>query len=229
MLVLLDIDGTLLHGESTAQVESLIAAARACSGCPVTRADWDAIEIAGRTDMWIARRMLKRHGLSDAAIDALRPSMIEYESARFSEIAPRRLAPSAVAGAAPALRQLASAGVSLALLTGNLEQIAHAKIEMAGFAGLFERGQGAFGSDAEERNLLVPFALARAEPTTQACVVGDTPFDIACARAGGVAAIAVASGSFTEAELSDADVVLASVAELERGLLALGWRLNNQP
>jgi phosphoglycolate phosphatase len=45
-------------------------------------------------------------------------------------------------------------------------------------------------------------------------VIGDTPRDIACARADEVRCIAVATGPFTTAELADADVVLASAHEL---------------
>ena len=45
-------------------------------------------------------------------------------------------------------------------------------------------------------------------------IIGDTPRDIACARADGVRCIAVATGPFTAAQLADADVVLESAHEL---------------
>jgi phosphoglycolate phosphatase-like HAD superfamily hydrolase len=47
-------------------------------------------------------------------------------------------------------------------------------------------------------------------------VIGDTPRDIACARADGVRCIAVASGPFSEDELSGADCVAADTRELGR-------------
>jgi phosphoglycolate phosphatase-like HAD superfamily hydrolase len=48
-------------------------------------------------------------------------------------------------------------------------------------------------------------------------VIGDTPADIACARADGCAVIAVATGPFDADELADAD----AVADDAHGLLAL--------
>ncbi len=60
---------------------------------------------------------------------------------------------------------------------------------------------GAFGSDAEDRDLLIPIARVRAArlfgpEATRApvVVIGDTPLDVQCARAGGARVIAVATG-----------------------------------
>jgi phosphoglycolate phosphatase-like HAD superfamily hydrolase len=107
-------------------------------------------------------------------------------------------------------------GVRLAVLTGNLEPIAHLKLARAGLGRFFESGQGGFGSDREDRTELPAIARARAGdyPRAQTVVIGDTPRDIACARADGVRCIAVATGPFTAAQLADADVVLESAHEL---------------
>ena len=51
-------------------------------------------------------------------------------------------------------------------------------------------------------------------PREQTVVIGDTPLDIACARADGVRCIAVTTGSFGADELTDADSVASSPAEL---------------
>ena len=71
-------------------------------------------------------------------------------------------------------------------------------------------GQGGFGSDAEDRDELPPIARARAGgyPRERTIVIGDTPLDIACARADGVRVLAVATGIFAADELSDADAVV---------------------
>jgi phosphoglycolate phosphatase len=57
-------------------------------------------------------------------------------------------------------------------------------------------------------------------------VIGDTPRDIACARADGVRCLAVASGPFDQNELSDADKVVADTGgirvALEELLVAVG-------
>jgi phosphoglycolate phosphatase-like HAD superfamily hydrolase len=51
-------------------------------------------------------------------------------------------------------------------------------------------------------------------------VVGDTPHDIACARAAGAVAVAVATGSFTADELGEhgADIVFDDLSARERFL-----------
>ena len=49
-------------------------------------------------------------------------------------------------------------------------------------------------------------------------IIGDTPRDIACARADGVRCIAVATGPFTAAQLPGADVVLDSARDLLNAL-----------
>jgi phosphoglycolate phosphatase-like HAD superfamily hydrolase len=50
-------------------------------------------------------------------------------------------------------------------------------------------------------------------------VIGDTPRDIACARADGVGCVAVATGPFRAEDLVGADGVVAGASEL-RAVLA---------
>lgn len=115
------------------------------------------------------------------------------------------------------------------LLTGNFEPVARLKLERAGIGSYFARGQGAFGSDAEDRNELPAIARARAGrvdggtpwPRERTVIIGDTPRDIDAARADRLRCVAVATGPFTVGELADADFVAADgheVAEVLRGL-----------
>jgi phosphoglycolate phosphatase len=77
-------------------------------------------------------------------------------------------------------------------------------------AGLWERfAIGGYGSDSEERDHLPGIALERARmhwratlAAEQAVIVGDTPRDVKCARAGGTRVLAVATGRFSAAELA---------------------------
>jgi len=71
------------------------------------------------------------------------------------------------------------------------------------------------------RNELGPHAKRRAKerhgeefPPERIFVIGDTPHDIACARAIGAKAIAVATGAFTEKQLKEcgADAVFTDLA-----------------
>jgi phosphoglycolate phosphatase-like HAD superfamily hydrolase len=112
-----------------------------------------------------------------------------------------------------------------ALLTGNFEPIARLKLERAGIGHHFAHGQGAFGSDHEDRAALPPIARRRAavngrpHPRERTVVIGDTPSDVACARADGVRCLAVASGPYPAEDLHGADAVAADAGELA-GLLA---------
>jgi phosphoglycolate phosphatase-like HAD superfamily hydrolase len=108
----------------------------------------------------------------------------------------------------------------LALLTGNLEPIARLKLDRAGLGAFFARGQGAFGSDDEDRAALPAIARGRAGsgdepyPRRGTVVIGDTPRDVACAHGDGVRCVAVATGPYPPEALSAADAVARDAAEL---------------
>ena len=95
--------------------------------------------------------------------------------------------------------------VRCSLVTGNYEPVARLKLARAGLDRHFAPGQGGFGSDAESRDALPAVARARAgghTARTHDSVVGDTPLDIACARADGLRVLAVATGPHPASELS---------------------------
>ena len=115
--------------------------------------------------------------------------------------------------------------VDLALLTGNLECVARLKVDRAGIGRHFARGEGAYGSDSEDRTDLPEIARARHArpdgtpyPREQTVIIGDTPRDIACARADGIHVIAIATGPFRPADLSAADVVVDMAREIPAAL-----------
>ena len=215
MLVLLDIDGTLLHGSPRAHTAALVAAMREVHGVPAEADDLAVIRPGGRTDQEIARLVLRRHGVDDDAITAAMPRWMDRAAARYADEEARHPGSAVPPDAPAALGRMRRAGGSLALLTGNLEPIARAKMARAGLGAWFQKGEGAFGSDHERRDALVPIALARAaaagEPPAGVVVVGDTPRDIACARAGGARCVAVATGPHPARELAAADAVAADL------------------
>ena len=95
----------------------------------------------------------------------------------------------------PRLTRLQEGGVRLALLTGNPEAMARARMERLGLAAFFPQGQGAFGCDAEDRVELLAIARERAGdwPAGRTVEIGDTPRDVESAHAAGVRAIHVRS------------------------------------
>jgi phosphoglycolate phosphatase-like HAD superfamily hydrolase len=84
---------------------------------------------------------------------------------------------------------------------------------------------GAFGDDAEDRNLLGPVAMRRMTQATgrtysveEVIVIGDTPKDISCAHAIGARCLAVGTGHFQAEALRVHQpwLCLESLAETER-------------
>jgi phosphoglycolate phosphatase len=225
MLLLFDIDGTLLLQTSAPHRLALLEALEVVYG--VADPGAHRVAAAGRTDTQIARDIARACGVDDQRFDERIPQL----EAKCAELFERECAPSLVANVAPGMTELLAAlartpDVKLSLLTGNYERVARVKLERAGIGRYFEPGQGAFGSDSEQRELLGPIARARAGSATEpyprddTTIIGDTPLDIACARADGLRVIAVATGPYHVEDLADADAVAPNAHALP-GLLGL--------
>lgn len=225
MLLLFDIDGTLLLKAADAHRDALLAAVR-----EVHHVEPDArhLDTAGRTDGEIARQILLRAGVDPAAIDAHADDVRDAACAAYARLCPADLSAHVAPGVGALLDTLAADDThTLSLVTGNLEPIARLKLNRAGIGRHFPRGQGGFGSDHEDRAALPAVARHRAgrphrpHPREDTVVIGDTPLDIQCAQADGVRCVAVATGQFRPDELADADVVVRAAAEIPAALAAL--------
>jgi phosphoglycolate phosphatase len=220
-LLLFDIDGTLLRRATAEHREALHSAIEEVHGIEIPN---ETVSYAGRTDLEIARAILTRAGVEAAAIAAGQAAVRDIACDRYALLAPESLRDRVAPGVPELLDELAPRpDVRLSLLTGNLEPIARLKLRRAGLLDYFPAGQGAYGSDGEDRATLPAIARVRAGsperpfPVKDTVVIGDTPADIACARADGCTAVAVASGPFDAEELAAAD----AVADDAHGLLAL--------
>ncbi|HEX3872835.1 MAG TPA: haloacid dehalogenase-like hydrolase [Solirubrobacteraceae bacterium] len=208
VLLLFDIDGTLLIRASEAHRDAIHDGLRETFGVADPAAV--RVEAAGRTDSAIARGILEALS-ADAGFDA------EHDRFRAACVAAyeRRCPPTLETYVAPGMAELLDglSGARPSLVTGNYEPIARLKLARAGLGHHFAAGQGGFGSDAEDRALLPEIARRRAgsggvpHPRDRTIVIGDTPRDIACARADGVRVFAVATGPFPAAALGAADAV----------------------
>jgi phosphoglycolate phosphatase len=121
-------------------------------------------------------------------------------------------------GAEAALRALATVdGIHQTVLTGNIAPNARLKLAAFGLDQYLDLEAGAYGSEHSDRRHLLPLAWRhqrelrgmeyRPEDTW---IVGDTPRDLECARAGGARCLLLASGRYDFAELGalGADFVL---------------------
>ncbi|MCD6727690.1 MAG: haloacid dehalogenase-like hydrolase [Solirubrobacteraceae bacterium] len=228
MLVLFDIDGTLLIRGAVEHAAALHDAIEQTWGLDLRGV---RVPVGGRTDPEIARQTLLVGGVDASRIDERLPLFRERLVARYAELVPDDLSDRLAPGARRALEELAVRGARLSLVTGNLEGVARLKLRAAGIGGLFTAGQGGFGSDSEDRTDLPAIARVRAGrawngglawPRARAVVVGDTPRDIACARADGLRVVCVPTGPHPEDDLVGADALIGSLAELREALVRLG-------
>lgn len=227
VLFLIDIDGTLLQGTEPIVGAAMSAALREVHGVDTT-AIRTQIATSGRTDGEIARAILLDAGVSVERIDALAERVRERCSEWAARLLPGDLSGSVLPGVREEVEWLTEqSDALLALLTGNYEAIARLKVARAGIGEFFPAGQGAFGSDAEERTALPAIARRRAGtgsvpyPRNDTIVIGDTPRDIASARADGLRCVAVASGPYGAEALADADAVVPDAAHVRLALRSL--------
>jgi phosphoglycolate phosphatase-like HAD superfamily hydrolase len=226
-LILFDIDGTLV----TTGGAGMRAMNRAFAAmCGIDDA-LDGIPLAGRTDRVIVRDALARvfpGEIADGWLDEFRNTycgLLDEELAVGTRPGKRVLP-----GVESLLESLVTrADVRLALLTGNFARAARIKLGHFGLWDFFSCG--AFGDTHVDRNALLDVALEAVQareaisvPHARVYVVGDTPHDVACARAGGARAIAVATGIVSAEELqkSGADVVLPDLSNTRDVLCTLG-------
>ncbi|HEY5428233.1 MAG TPA: haloacid dehalogenase-like hydrolase [Solirubrobacteraceae bacterium] len=226
LLLLFDIDGTLLHRAAAAHSDALHEALRQVHGVD-TRAVRAQISPAGRTDGDIARLLLLGAGVSARAIDegvvAVRAACCEA----YARLCPPDLSDKVLPAIADLLTWLdARADVRLSLVTGNYEPVARLKLTRAGLGRHFPSGQGGFGSDSDDRAALPGIARQRAgvngvpHSRRRTLVIGDTPRDIACARADEIRCLAVTTGPYEASELSQADGVATDPGQLRELLEA---------
>jgi len=219
-LVLFDIDGTLvLTGGAglramTRACEEIVGHADALTGIPV----------AGRTDWIILHDTLARMGrqLDESLFAQLRDRYLIHLREEIER--PGRGFNGALPGVSELLEALhARADVVLGLLTGNFQAGAQIKLQRYDLWRYFRCG--AFGDDAADRNALVPVALERANACgvpalspSDVIVVGDTPYDVACAQAVGATPVGVATGGFTADQLRQcgAAVVFETLEDTDR-------------
>jgi phosphoglycolate phosphatase len=213
VLVLFDIDGTLLLRASREHASALRAALASVYGARAS----EPLSAAGRTDTEIARELATAAGVGRERFDAGLPRLRELTVELFTRGCPASLEDRVAPGMTDLLDRLsAREDVRCSLVTGNYEAVARLKLERAGIGHHFAAGQGAFGSDAEHRADLPPIARARAGGIARerTIVVGDTPRDVACARADRLRVLAVATGPHPAADLLDADGVARDGFEL---------------
>ncbi|MBI5057121.1 MAG: HAD hydrolase-like protein [Nitrospirae bacterium] len=211
-LVLFDIDGTLITagGAGTRSLNMAFHALFNIEGA------FKNITMAGKTDIQIIKEGLGTHGFSmDGNVKRMQETYL-----RFLQIEINNPMKKIKPGIKETLDLLRAMEMPLGLLTGNLEGGARIKLHPFGLNEYFP--DGAFGSDDEDRDRLLPIAIEKFsrmgfEFTPRECiVVGDTPRDVRCAKIHGAHCIAVATGPYSKEELlkTGADIVFDSLEDV---------------
>jgi phosphoglycolate phosphatase-like HAD superfamily hydrolase len=194
-IALFDVDGTLCDTGGAGRRAFLWAVEQTLE----TKIDGARVSFAGRTDLAILYDILTLAGVPN--VDA---PLVETVISRYLERLDFELATGPAGRVYPGIREILERleedpEFAVGLLTGNVEAAAQRKLAQFGIAGAFDFG--AYGSDDADRDRLVPIARRRAVERlgpelvdAPIVVIGDTPHDIRCARAGAAAAVAVATG-----------------------------------
>lgn len=193
--VLFDIDGTILNCNNAGR-SALIKATLDVFG---TIGRMDVIDFQGKTDPLILKESLAIMGFSDIDIeeksDLLKKSYFLHlqQSIKKHQVI---LFP----GIREILEELSDRGdVMLGLLTGNFTESAKIKLDSHNLNGYFKFG--AYGDDAPIRNLLPEVAQKRIEEQfdlkidfRDTIIIGDTIYDVRCAKYSGAVSVAVGTG-----------------------------------
>lgn len=237
MLLLFDIDGTLLRTYGLG-IRAIEQAGRELFG---PRFTLDGVETAGRLDPLIFADAMTRVG-----IDVTRERILQLRDAYAREmILLLEQEPSATV-AMPGVHELLAAlherarGVmrdgthlTLGVLTGNFALTGQAKMRACAIDP-FQFQVNVWGDDSPHeppaREHLVAVGIERSAGhrggTTPAgrevIVIGDTPHDVACAKANGCRSLAVGTGTFTLDELTACGADWA-VKDLSDTASVLAW------
>ena len=203
-LLFWDLDETLVTTAGAGE-RSIVRSARKHWSVAV---DLSLIPYAGCTDRRIGHLIRKHFGIAEdeSTLRAYLDDFVNFVSEELPDSGARIL---------PGISEVVEAAHTSpdhqqGLLTGNLRAAAEAKLAPFGLWDYFSFG--AFADDAIERLDLGPVALARASECygvtfarEEVTVIGDTPHDVACARAIGARSLAVASGRFTPEQLAECE------------------------
>jgi phosphoglycolate phosphatase-like HAD superfamily hydrolase len=215
ILTLFDIDGTLVRG-ARCHYQAFVHAVNRYYGM---KEDISGINYAGKTDPQILMEVLKMGQVPEETIQENFQDCLNYMTQYY--IANVHLENvQALGGVTNLLKELKNENILMGLTTGNLEQIAYAKLGKAGLDGFFSFG--GFGSDSPRRPCLVEKALERARKLhgyrgDQVFIIGDTPRDLEAAKPFNLKTIAVATGRYSSQELekTGADFVLDNLQDMD--------------
>jgi phosphoglycolate phosphatase len=215
-----DIDYTLLRGGRVA------ATAWKAAFTELTGVAWRATPtFGGRTDLDICAEVFATHGVTDCTPERFFARYVEEVHGSRHLFAEQGSLLPGVRGVLDALGSRAD--VVQTLVTGNVPQVAAAKVAAFGLADAFDAEIGGYGTDDSVRATLVRRCLERAEAKYgerfRPVVIGDTTNDVSAALANNALAIGVATGSTSmdTLVLAGAHAVLPDLSDVDAAVAAI--------
>lgn len=224
-VLLFDVDGTLIRtGKAVRQ--AFFQALEEVFGF---RPQLDGYSFGGKTDPQIVRELMTAAGVPAEAVAARVGACLHRYLDLLEARAPEAGHGFVLPGVVALLERCRARGdARLGLLTGNLRRGARLKLAPLGLWDYFPFGGFADVSEKRVEIGLAAVALARATMgetggPPRVTVIGDTEYDVECARALGARAVAVATGTrpldalrplapdALFADLSDVDAVEAAL------------------
>ncbi len=208
-----DIDYTLLRGGGLAN-RAWQTAFTELTGVP-----WRATpNFGGRTDLDVCAEVFSVHGVTDCTPE-------RFFARYVQEVHVNRHLFAEQGALMPGVREvLGRLGddptVVQTLVTGNVPEVAAAKVAAFELSAAFDAEVGGYGTDDSVRATLVRRSRERAEAKYgeefRAVVIGDTQNDVTAALANGAIAIGVATGatSMEDLVLAGAHAVLQDVCDV---------------
>lgn len=213
-----DIDGTLLNSRDGIHYNAFRKALREIFKI---ESDLSEVPVHGNTDVGILRAVVAQNR-SESDFESLLPQALDLIRAEV-RLHRDRMHPEVCPGIKALLARLLEKGKLLGVASGNLEEVACAKLEAGVLRHYFSLG--AFSDSCELRAEIFANACAEASrllrlrnktDRASVCMVGDTPADILAAQANSLPIIAVATGIYSVEQLSQhsPDLCLSCCDEL---------------
>ena len=219
-LVMWDVDYTLLRGGGVA------AQAWRSAFVEVTGIAWrQTPDFGGRTDLDICAEVFITHGVTDCTPERFFSRYIEQVHVNRHLFAEQG---ALMPGVRAILDRLGGDPLVVqTLVTGNVPQVAAAKVAAFDLDGAFDAEVGGYGNDGSVRAMLVRRSRERAEAkyceTFLPVVIGDTVSDVAAALANDAVSVGVATGRTTmkELALAGAHAVLPDLSDVDAAVRVL--------
>lgn len=224
--VLFDIDGTILNCNKAGK-HSLI---QACLDVFGTVGRMEKVDFQGKTDPLILAESLSAMGFTE---EAIRNGTEELKKKYFIHLEEniRNYDTVVMPGIHKLLKSMSDTkNIILGILTGNFKTSAEIKLAAAGVKDYFKLG--AYGDNAPDRNGLPLVAKKIIDEIytseinfNDIYIIGDTVYDIECAKQSGAVSISVGTGwaekesllslnpDFYFEDLSDTDKVLKTILD----------------